>query len=422
MASASSFLSEDQFLCSVCLDVFTEPVSIPCGHNFCKSCISRHWEGKEQCQCPLCNEKFNKGLKLCVNTAFREVVEDFKKHRQETSRDATHLLVQPGQVPCDCCLGNKFRASKTCLVCLASYCEIHLEPHQRVEALKRHTLTDPVQNLEDKICKKHNRILEHFCKNDLTCICDMCTDHSDHDTVPLEKAFVNKKGHVGKKKAEIKSKKSGKKAQKSKLGVQHQREEEAIPNNVVSNQIQAPHIWLFPNKSPHNFNRCSGVPGNRDFPIGRFCYEIQAKSRYGWHLDVVTESVFGKSTFTQIHQNGPCFIRLENNNNCRALQHDPVQLFLIKTPEKVLVFVDYESEIVSFYDPRTDIVIYSLTGCRFIERILLCLIPFTTVNDTTRLQKKVPKVKAWSQLSQDSFYFILLVCFILFFIISILPK
>uniref|UniRef100_A0A8K9X7S7 B30.2/SPRY domain-containing protein n=1 Tax=Oncorhynchus mykiss TaxID=8022 RepID=A0A8K9X7S7_ONCMY len=37
----SNVLSEEQFLCSVCLDVFTEPVSIPCGHNFCKACINR---------------------------------------------------------------------------------------------------------------------------------------------------------------------------------------------------------------------------------------------------------------------------------------------------------------------------------------------------------------------------------------------
>uniref|UniRef100_A0A8C9Z3D1 Zinc finger RING-type eukaryotic domain-containing protein n=1 Tax=Sander lucioperca TaxID=283035 RepID=A0A8C9Z3D1_SANLU len=34
MSAASCLLTEDQFLCSICLDVFTDPVSIPCGHNF----------------------------------------------------------------------------------------------------------------------------------------------------------------------------------------------------------------------------------------------------------------------------------------------------------------------------------------------------------------------------------------------------
>uniref|UniRef100_A0A8C6SLJ9 RING-type domain-containing protein n=1 Tax=Neogobius melanostomus TaxID=47308 RepID=A0A8C6SLJ9_9GOBI len=35
--------TEEQLLCSICLEVFMEPVSTPCGHNFCKSCISTHW-------------------------------------------------------------------------------------------------------------------------------------------------------------------------------------------------------------------------------------------------------------------------------------------------------------------------------------------------------------------------------------------
>ncbi|TNN79990.1 Tripartite motif-containing protein 65 [Liparis tanakae] len=113
MATAGSFLSEDQFLCSICLDVFTQPVSIPCGHNFCNACIHRHWENQEQCQCPLCNEKFKKGLKLRVNIGFREVVENFKKHHASADNNS---LAKPDQVPCDCCLGKKFKATKTCLV------------------------------------------------------------------------------------------------------------------------------------------------------------------------------------------------------------------------------------------------------------------------------------------------------------------
>ncbi|XP_026225633.1 E3 ubiquitin-protein ligase TRIM17-like [Anabas testudineus] len=407
MASASSFLSEDQFLCSVCLDVFTEPVSIPCGHNFCKACISRHWEGKQQCQCPLCNEKFNKGLKLCVNTAFREIVENFKKHHQETSGDNNRFLVKPGQVPCDCCLGNKFRASKTCLVCLASYCEKHLEPHQSVEALKRHTLSEPVQNLEDKICRKHNRILELFCKNDLTCICALCTDHSEHDTVPLERAFVNKKGHVGKKKAEVEGKrKSGKKAQKSKAAMQPKRKDEVTPRGVVSNQMQAPHIWWFPgDPGPHHFTRYPYVPGNRGFPEWGSCFEIQVKLSTCWHLGVFTESVFGESTFTPIPMDGHWLIRCKNNSTCKTLPNDPdVHLYLIKKPNTVLVFVDHKCDLVSSYDPDTDIQIHSLI-CHN-HNIISLFFPFGPIENANwvqRLIKQGKKIIERSQLSHNSF-------------------
>uniref|UniRef100_A0AAZ3SBF6 RING-type domain-containing protein n=1 Tax=Oncorhynchus tshawytscha TaxID=74940 RepID=A0AAZ3SBF6_ONCTS len=79
MAFSSSLLSEEQFLCSICLDVFTEPVTTSCGHNFCMACIRTYWNSKDLYQCPLCQEKFSRRPTLRVNTTFREVVENFKK-------------------------------------------------------------------------------------------------------------------------------------------------------------------------------------------------------------------------------------------------------------------------------------------------------------------------------------------------------
>uniref|UniRef100_A0A8C6WGU4 RING-type domain-containing protein n=1 Tax=Neogobius melanostomus TaxID=47308 RepID=A0A8C6WGU4_9GOBI len=51
MASPGN-LSEEQVHCSICLDVFTNPVSIPCGHNFCQSCILGYWKTSPLYQCP----------------------------------------------------------------------------------------------------------------------------------------------------------------------------------------------------------------------------------------------------------------------------------------------------------------------------------------------------------------------------------
>ncbi|XP_026225631.1 E3 ubiquitin-protein ligase TRIM21-like [Anabas testudineus] len=545
MASASSFLSEDQFLCSVCLDVFTEPVSIPCGHNFCKACISRHWKGKQQCQCPLCNRKFNKGLKLHINTAFREIVENFKKLSQETSCTTNNF-----QVLCDFCLGKKVKASKTCLVCLASYCEQHLEPHETVGPLKRHTLTEPVQNLEDKICKKHNRILELFCRNDLSSVCILCTDHSGHDTVSLDKEYEEKKVQLEQKKVEVQEmiQERQKKAQEIKEMVQNRNKDkdEAVMNTVqifttlvvsiqkhmaqlvsvieqkqkaaerqaevlvkelekenkelqrripmlenmshsedqlqfIKNflsfsssspctknwsdvsingncsedmkramvqmeemlanetakanekfrlccakiveeepgmlkktehadmdletlpegmkldafrqqyavdmtfdpctandlllfsedlkQVQTSHIWWFANKGPHKFDRYAYVLGKKGFSEGRYYYEVQASQKTGWDLGVVRESMRGKKTFTPNPRDGVWIIRLRNNTKLKALNNVPVVLPLVKKPERVGVFVDYEEGLVSFYDVDASSLIYSFTGCNFKEKI-----------------------------------------------------
>uniref|UniRef100_A0A8C6V257 RING-type domain-containing protein n=1 Tax=Neogobius melanostomus TaxID=47308 RepID=A0A8C6V257_9GOBI len=59
MASSTQSSSEEQFLCSICLEVFSEPISTPCGHNFCKRCISQTWDTNKSCFCPLCKEVFS---------------------------------------------------------------------------------------------------------------------------------------------------------------------------------------------------------------------------------------------------------------------------------------------------------------------------------------------------------------------------
>ncbi|CDQ82458.1 unnamed protein product [Oncorhynchus mykiss] len=140
MASSSRLLSEEQFQCSICLDVFTEPVSTPCGHNFCKVCISGYWDTTDLCQCPMCKRTFYTRPELKTNTAFRD----------------------------------------------------------RVTGLKRHKLIDPVENMEDRMCKKHDRQLELFCRTDQTCVCQFCTeaDHKTHHTVPLEKEFGERKAQL----------------------------------------------------------------------------------------------------------------------------------------------------------------------------------------------------------------------------------
>uniref|UniRef100_A0A668A0W9 Uncharacterized protein n=1 Tax=Myripristis murdjan TaxID=586833 RepID=A0A668A0W9_9TELE len=75
MSAASCLLSEDQFLCSICLDVFTDPVTTPCGHNFCKTCITQHWDVNTLCQCPMCKEVFKQRSELHVNTFISEMAE-----------------------------------------------------------------------------------------------------------------------------------------------------------------------------------------------------------------------------------------------------------------------------------------------------------------------------------------------------------
>ncbi|XP_052415778.1 E3 ubiquitin/ISG15 ligase TRIM25 isoform X2 [Carassius gibelio] len=186
MSSSMSSLSEE-IQCSICLDVFTDPVSTPCGHNFCKICLNKCWDNSQTCSCPYCKDTFKQRPDLKINTTLRELVDHCKKKSPETLKTT--------EVLCDICEERKLKALKSCLVCQSSYCETHLERHLRVAGLKKHKLMDPVSNMEDYICQKHERPLDLFCRDDQTRVCSVCTvtDHKNHNTVAIEEDSEEKK-------------------------------------------------------------------------------------------------------------------------------------------------------------------------------------------------------------------------------------
>ncbi|KAI7814649.1 E3 ubiquitin-protein ligase TRIM39-like isoform X1 [Triplophysa rosa] len=180
--------------CSVCQDVFTDPVTTPCGHNFCNTCLKKWWDSSQKCKCPLCKENFPKRPDLKINIILRELAESFKSKKL--------------QVFCDTCAEKKVKALKSCLVCQTSYCETHLEPHQKVASLSKHKLINPVENLESYICRKHERPLELFCRDDQMCVCLSCTqrDHKTHNTVPIEEESARRKAQLEKTLMDVKQK------------------------------------------------------------------------------------------------------------------------------------------------------------------------------------------------------------------------
>ncbi|KAK7922354.1 hypothetical protein WMY93_009256 [Mugilogobius chulae] len=192
MASVSCVLSEDQFLCSICLDVFTDPVTTSCGHSFCSTCINQHWDNCEHCHCPVCKEEFSSRPKIKISTFMAEMVSEFKNKPQSEDHKLKEVTKcetpDSGAVLCDVCPDPKLQALKSCLMCQTSFCHLHLQPHHTLPRLQKHQLIGPVKDLEDRICAQHDRLMEFYCKDHSQIICLMCssTEHRDHDTVPLK--------------------------------------------------------------------------------------------------------------------------------------------------------------------------------------------------------------------------------------------
>lgn len=130
---------------------------------------------------------------LRVNTFIAQMAAEFMKTVEDTPEKAGN-----GNVLCSMCAGTKAAALKSCLVCFMSYCETHLEPHQRISALKKHKLISPVENLESRICKKHDKPLELFCRADQMFVCESCkdSDHKTHEVVSIEEEAEVRKAQL----------------------------------------------------------------------------------------------------------------------------------------------------------------------------------------------------------------------------------
>ncbi|MBN3326654.1 TRI16 protein, partial [Atractosteus spatula] len=208
MADAGMAVVQEQFSCSVCLEILKNPVTIPCGHSYCAECIENCWD-RGVYSCPQCRETFSLRPALRTNVVLAEVVKKLGKTGLGAASPPPPpppppppacCPAGPGDVPCDACPAVKMRAVKSCLVCLVSYCENHLRLHQEVIPGNRHSLVRAaVGRLQEIVCAAHGMPRNVYCRRDRVCVCYLCIldEHRGHDTVSTAAERKEKQDQLG---------------------------------------------------------------------------------------------------------------------------------------------------------------------------------------------------------------------------------
>nr|XP_009683919.1 PREDICTED: E3 ubiquitin/ISG15 ligase TRIM25-like isoform X1 [Struthio camelus australis] len=186
---------EDELSCPICLYLYRNPMSLSCGHSFCKECIQKAFSVQQQRRapysCPMCKIQLGPFLELQKNFQLCSMVETFLATTSKGKEGKGSPEEKREMVPCDLCLDQPQPAVKICLTCDSPLCQAHLNKHNAKASQKDHVLGELGHSVGERKCRKHGMPLEYLCKKEREYLCALCTigfSHQDHRIVTLKEA------------------------------------------------------------------------------------------------------------------------------------------------------------------------------------------------------------------------------------------
>ncbi|XP_030399903.1 zinc finger protein RFP-like isoform X2 [Gopherus evgoodei] len=368
---------QDEASCSICLEYFKDPVSIHCGHNFCRACITNYWEESDtNFSCPQC---------------------------RETAQQ------------------RNFRPNR--------------ELAKIIEIAKRLSLQAAKGSGGERVCEKHQETLKLFCEEDQAPICVICREsqaHRAHMVVPIEEAAQEYKEKIQiqlqilkEEREKLMGLKLTKEARiwehldvrstlsRCELGKVPQPEEvspepEKTPSSISHKYIALKEtlrkfqvdVTLDPDTAhprlvlsedgksvrwedtrqhvpdnPKRFDSSRCVLGLEGFSSGRHYWEVEVEDGGAWAVGVARESVRRKGRVNVNPEEGIWAVG-QCGTQYLALTSPKIPLSLAERPRTIGIYLDCEEGRVAFFDADNEGPIFtfppaSVPGEKILP--LLCL-------------------------------------------------
>ncbi|XP_041068284.1 zinc-binding protein A33-like [Carcharodon carcharias] len=337
--------------CSICLDFFADPVSLECGHNLCRSCITRCCAQAERDSCPECREEFP-DRKLTVNRNLARLAEKARKLKVNPGGNGNklHCEEHEEELKLFCETDKKL----ICLICRDSreHKSHNFMPIKEAVEIYKDQLKSSLQSLTEKKSMFLETELKQTWKISEKIMCQKRRTSENYDKQPLAEGKLS----IGK--------------FNSPLQYMAWREmidaispapasltldpETANPWLMVSEDRTSVRLRDKPQElpdTPERFDCCVSALGSEGFTSERHYWEVEVQNKTCWSLELARQSANRKGQIDPRPQAGYWTVcLLPGRGYVAGSSHSDTPLAPGIGPQKIGVFLDYEARQVSFYN------------------------------------------------------------------------